>query len=243
MKKLRFNRTQRLTMRRNLRLIFQLLSVLSILTVPLVEFNFIENIILKWVVYAVLFISVLGISGPLILSRLPERVKATNVRRTIINILDMSCFNFSHEYPAKYRACIFMLPRKDSKVIRIEYLSSNMEDGPDKEIELEKWQGCTGTAWGERKPVVADLSLPEQEGGPKWRLTEEQKRLTEKLKAVLSIPIHHPTHSNQIISILSFDSEEPVADFFFQEYVQELAAVYAGILAELLCMVESPIPL
>ena len=242
-KKLKLNKAQRLTLLRSLRLVFQLLSVLSTLTVSLVQFKFIEDNILKCIIYIVLCISVLGTSGPLILSRLPERVKAMNIRRTIINTLDVACLNFTHEYPAKYRACVFMLPRKDSKVIKIEYNSQNMDDAPDNEIKLEKWQGCTGTAWGESRPVVADLTLPEQEGGPKWRLTDEQKKLTEKLSAVLSVPIYHPIQNTHIIAILSFDSEEPVADFFFQDSTQDLAAIFTSIFAELICMIESPISL
>ena len=240
---IRITRTAKIFIKRHIRFSAHILSILATLAVPLVEFNFITSSTLKWTVYALLLLSVLGTSGSLLLNQIPGRVKATQIKRLIVHQLDITCILLAHNRPAHYRTCLFMLPKKNSKTIRIEYCSTGMDGAADIDIELEKFQGCTGTAWGEKKPAIADLTIQAQEGGPKWQLTDKQKELTQKLKAILSIPIFHPKHHNQVIAILSIDSNEAVADFLMNDTTQELVATHAGLFSELLCTLDSPLPL
>lgn len=229
----RFNKNQKLQIQRGFRFTSQILVLVTAILTPIVEFGLTKNTVVKIIIYSVLVISALGSSLPLILGQIPERKRAINLRRLIIIALDTACLTLNFQHRAKYRACIFTMGKKDSNVLSIQYNSSNMDDAVDVDIKLEKLQGCTGHAWAEDQPVVADLTIAEQDGAATWGLTDEQKTMTEKLKAVLSIPICYPTNHRKI-GILSFDSEEPVADFFYEQHTQEIGAEFAGQFAILL---------
>ena len=118
--------------------------------------------------------------------------------------------------------------------LAIRFHSSNMTKAKDLGIRLEKWQGSTGNAWGYEAPVVADLTLAEVEGGARWGLDEDCVKMTSDLQAVFSIPVRHSTNPDQLVAILGFDTEEPVADFLKEHATQEIALEIASQFGSLL---------
>lgn len=201
------------------------------------------SIICRIILLILLALCAVGSQIPLILNNLPQVKRIDNYKDAIIKALDMAVYTFKLIQKIECRACIFMLPNKKSKEIEIRYFSSNMKDAKDVGIKFEKYRGCTGVAWGIRKPVIADLTIPKKEASPDWLLTHDQLEMTTDLNTVFSHPISHPYNKNTMIGILSFDSKDAVTDFFQREDIQKLVAEYAGHYARLICEINNPIPL
>ena len=127
----------------------------------------------------------------------------------MVKILDIAAQEISEKTQSKVRANIFIRKNPRKPYIEIVYNSSNMNSAPDLNIKLEKWQGCTGHAWGYRSPTLANLSIPEAKGGAPWGLSDEQVELTKHLHAILAVPVWHPEDKNKIIAMVSFDASEP----------------------------------
>ena len=121
-----------------------------------------------------------------------------------------------------FRANIFQKCPRNNKLC-IRYSSTNMAGAPDLGIALEKWQGCTGHTWGYDAPIVADLSIPAVRGGATWGLDDDQLKLTKDLATIFSLPIRHPDDNRKTIGILSFDSQNPIADFLTQDENRDIA--------------------
>jgi hypothetical protein len=114
----------------------------------------------------------------------------------------------------------------------------NMVAAPDRSISLEKYQGCTGHAWGRKEQTVADLSAAsDAELSTTWKLTSEQIAVTTNVKSILSTPIRFP--GDNIVGILSIDSNDPLATSGLdQAEIMNIAVQSAEILAGLLEMGE-----
>ena len=146
--------------------------------------------------------------------------------------LDLACLAMSMGRYS-FRANVFTKCAGDEKIC-IKYHSTNMEGAGDLEIELERWQGCSGQAWGYNAPVVADLTLPDVQGGAKWGLTPMQMEMTKDLVTILSLPIRHPDNDELTIGILSFDTTEPIADILKSDEQKNTALAEASLMGLLL---------
>lgn len=216
----------------------QLLAFISAILVAAVEFEFITNQPIKVAIYIALVISLL-INFILSFLGIWPRV-ATNTENVVSRVLDLACLVLERDNNFDLRSNIFLLS-KDKRTLEIRYHSSNMSGVPDLGIKLEKWQGCTGHCWGYGAPTIADLTIPENEFGSQWGMTEDQIRLTENLGSIFSIPIINPSDSSQIVGILSFDSEEPIADYFYENFshnrfVQRLSNIFGSLLSHLISL-------
>ena len=135
--------------------------------------------------------------------------------------LDLACLAMS-DGQYSFRANVFMKCSNNENQICIKYHSTNMIGATDIEIKFDKWQGCAGQSWGYNAPVVADLTLPEVDGGSKWGLTSEQLEMTKDLSAILSLPVRHP-ESEMPIALLSFDTQEPIANLLKQDHHKNIS--------------------
>jgi hypothetical protein len=82
-----------------------------------------------------------------------------------------------------------------------------MANQPDRDIVFDKWQGCTGHAWGTGQQVAADLSKVSPDDLIQiWKLTPTQISVTRGLGAILSTPIEIG-RDKKIVGILSIDSD------------------------------------
>lgn len=160
-------------------------------------------------------------------------IPINRLRSIVTKALDKACLDMSTGINQDLRANVF-LPKGDDQRLGIEFHSSSMDGDPDLKIELEKGQGCTGVAWMRGKPIVADLTQPEVEGGALWGLTPNQMAMTRDLKAILSIPIRHPDNPALPLGILSFDSREPIANRFASPEIADIAFEVAGEIGTLL---------
>ena len=192
-----------------------ILALLSGLGMAAIKLNYIKNNLATLLIFITLFLSLLGetILGFLNLRKNPWldfSGKSRNAHEVITQALDLACLAMSDGSYA-LRANVFLKCDRDETRLCIMYHSTNMTDTKEIKISFEKWQGCTGQAWGYKAPTVADLTLPEVMGGSKWGLTTKQLKITSHLKAILSLPVRHPDN-NSIIAILSFDSTSPIAE-------------------------------
>jgi len=151
----------------------------------------------------------------------------------VTQALDLACLVMSEGHYS-FRANVFTKCNGDRDKICIRYHSTNMEGANDLEIKLEKWQGCSGQAWGYAAPIVADMTLPEVQGGSKWGLTLKQREMTSHLLAIFSLPIRHSDNSELIIGILSFDSTDPIANMLTNDHQKNIALAEATQLGLLL---------
>jgi|SRR5579859_76246 len=129
------------------------------------------------------------------------------------------------------RSCLFLIGADEKMYIAQHH---NMGDSADVSIRLEKYQGCTGHAWGRGKQTVADLSAVSNEDlSTTWKLTPEQIAVTTKVKSILSTPIRYP--GGIIVGILSIDSSGPLAESGLnQSDIMDTAVQSAEALAGLL---------
>lgn len=139
-----------------------------------------------------------------------EKKRAYEIIKDAIN---KESKNFSTD-KVKVRSNLMMVKRKKGwcfceKILEIVCYSDNMNQDRDRVLELEKWMGCAGQAWGMKHPIAAtktreeDLTL----GGPQWFLPPEITELTKDLLAIISIPVEH-IHTTEIIGVLNFDSKD-----------------------------------
>lgn len=105
--------------------------------------------------------------------------------------------------------CAVFLPDdiRDPRVLDTVY-AYNKEDAPDRELKLQPFQGSAGHAWAMRRQTVAllgEVSAFDLE--QTWKLTPEQIRLTQHLKVIVSTPIWAWEDPDQLIGVVSVDSE------------------------------------
>jgi len=140
-----------------------------------------------------------------------ERWRDNMVSRLVQSDLDAACREVQELATADVRVCLLRPRGIRTRVLMVNFSSSNMLTASDRGIRLEKWQGCSGKAWGHVKPVVADLTLPSAEGGPDWSMTPDLLELTKDIKAVLSYPVNIPRNGSTLYGILSIDSKSGIA--------------------------------
>lgn len=210
-------------------------SVLSTLGFGAIKLNYISNPIIKLVIFISLAASAVGdavITTQIVRQQNKSGAEQVSASEVIRKALDLACIAMSSDGLYNFRANVFTLCSSDKNKICIKYYSTNMEEAADRKISLERWQGCSGHAWGYNAPVVADLTLPEVNGGAKWGLTHKQVELTKDLGAILSLPVRLPD-DEVTIAILSFDTEEPIADLLIKDHHTKIAyevALQVGLL-------------
>jgi NTE family protein len=93
----------------------------------------------------------------------------------------------------------------------------SQEPSDDSTLELAQDAGCTGQAWTEGKPVIADLEQAAKDPS-RWKMTLAQhRRVPRDRKAMLSVPIWgYPGAEREFgmhpIGTLSIDSSTPLTD-------------------------------
>ena len=161
--------------------------------------------------------------------------KRLNTANAIItSVLDHSIVTISGKNNYRIRANIFMPLRNNQNSLKMRFNSSNAESSPENNLIFEKWQGCTGRAWGYKSPVLGDLTLIKAKNGSEWGLTNEQKELTRNLATILSYPIRHPKDKSKVVGILNFDSEQPIAEHLSDQNIQETVSLIAAEIALIL---------
>lgn len=97
---------------------------------------------------------------------------------------------------------------------RILVYHHGMEGASDVGLELAEDAGCSGTAWANQSPAIADLEQAAANPGL-WKMTvEEHEKVPISRKSMISVPI--PGRSGEFgthpIGTLSVDSITPLAD-------------------------------
>lgn len=114
--------------------------------------------------------------------------------------------------------CHVMLPT--ARATRIVVYQYGMDEDADRFLELPDEVGCSGEAWDTRAPAVADL-LQARQDPAMWGMTpDQQARIPERLRSMLSAPIFElgrSVHSGEarveelpLIGTLSIDSDRPL---------------------------------
>jgi hypothetical protein len=110
-----------------------------------------------------------------------------------------------------------MLPTgrpEDTRIVTYHY---GMDGDADVDLELPEKAGCSGRAWSERTPVLADLTVSAEDPA-EWGMTSEQHdKVPKSQKSMLSVPIHRMWQSGEgspppPVGTLSVDSETPLTD-------------------------------
>lgn len=187
------------------------------------------------ILYAIIFFTlVIGLAGNAILALINlKKQKASTIDPNsasdlIRKALDLACITMSSDGRYNFRATVFMRCKDDKNKICVRYHSSNMDEAKDRNMSLDKWQGCAGQAWGYSAPIVADLTLPEVEGGSTWGLTPKQIEQTHDLGTILAIPVRPPDSDELTIAILGFDTEEAIADLLIKGHHKNIALEVAS---------------
>ena len=114
----------------------------------------------------------------------------------------------------------------------------NMENDPDRDLELGIDSGAAGRCWQTRGPVICDLANARATFATQWRMTERQQaRVRPSLRSLLSVPILVPTDKNLCpqdrlpIGVLSFDSDHDLRRDFHGGPVQKAAAECAAVVS------------
>jgi NTE family protein len=110
-----------------------------------------------------------------------------------------------------------MLPSGRPEATRIVTYHYGMEGDTDVDLELPENAGCSGKAWSERAPALADLAQAATNPAP-WGMTPEQHaKVPASRKSMLSVPIHPPLEPGEQIppppvGTLSVDSTTPLEE-------------------------------
>ena len=143
------------------------------------------------------------------------------------------------------RANVF-LPSTGNRV-KIFY-SYNMDEDPDRELELKMGAGATGRCWLERKTKLVDLGEIGRKAAKDpdymervWDMTPDQQAAVRKsLNSLLSVPILDPRRTEspddppEIVGILNIDSDHPKEEIFQDARVVEKAEQFSKTIASLL---------
>jgi len=195
------------------------------------ELGYVTDPFVKRIILAILIASLIG-DAILAIKRLLEQrasvADKASASDVIKKALDLACIAMSSDGVHNFRANVFSISKEKKNEICIKYHSTNMDEAADQKIRFAKWQGCVGYAWGYRAPTVADMTLPFMDGGPRWGLTAEQLELTNHLKAILALPVRLPKDHESIIAILSFDTEEPIAELLIKDHHKKIASEVAS---------------
>lgn len=122
---------------------------------------------------------------------------------------------------------------KTCLMIRHHY---NMKGYLDLNIILHPGRGVSGKAFKENIPKIGDTTLINHPGGDDWNLTSEEKKITEKVKSIISVPIRHVNDKDKVVGVLNVDSTEELKDTpfqvpDFQELLRKMSEVFYNFVA------------
>lgn len=110
-----------------------------------------------------------------------------------------------------------MLPTGREEATRIVAYHYGMDRDGDIDLELPENAGCSGRAWSELKPALADLAQAAKNRA--WGMTKEQHaKVPRNRKSMLSVPIHPLLSEDEQhnppppVGTLSVDSGTPLRD-------------------------------
>ena len=113
----------------------------------------------------------------------------------------------------------------------------NMENDPDRDLEVGATSAASGKAVTERRAAVADLGLLRITATPPWGMkTDEQMRVRPTLMSILSVPIFNPEDiDGPLLGSLQVDSDLTVEEAgFTKPESAELLQQFADLLSLLL---------
>lgn len=113
----------------------------------------------------------------------------------------------------------------------------NMENDPDRDLEIGATAAASGKAITERRAAVADLGLLQITATPSWGLqSSEQARVRPTLKSILTVPIFNPEDiDGPLLGSLQVDSDLTVEEAGFNRpEAAELLQQFADVLSLLL---------
>jgi hypothetical protein len=117
----------------------------------------------------------------------------------------------------------------------------NMENDPDRDLEVGATAAASGRAVTERKAAVADLVLLQITAVPAWGMqSSEQARVRPTLKSILTVPIFNPEDiDGPLLGSLQVDSDLTVEEAGFNRPESaELLQQFADVLSLLLIGVQ-----
>ena len=108
----------------------------------------------------------------------------------------------------------------------------DLSNSPEWDLMFEKRQGCSGTAWDQKRQIFGDLTRIKEEGGSQWNLTKGMLEITRNVKAILSTPIMKKWRG--VVGVLNIDTLDPsLVEFLRDEETREQASEAAQVLAAL----------
>lgn len=113
----------------------------------------------------------------------------------------------------------------------------NMEQDPDRDLEIGATAAASGKAVSARRAAVADLGLLQITSAPTWGLqAAEQARVRPTLKSILTVPIFNPEDiDGPLLGTLQVDSDLTVEEAgFTRPESAELLQQFADLLSLLL---------
>ena len=117
----------------------------------------------------------------------------------------------------------------------------NMEDDPDRNLEIAAAAAASGKAVTERRAAVADLGLLRITAAPAWGLqADEQAKVRPTLMSILTVPIFNPEDiGGPLLGSLQVDSDLTVEEAgFTKPESAELLQQFADVLSLLLVGVQ-----
>ena len=116
----------------------------------------------------------------------------------------------------------------------------NMENDPDRNLEIDATAAASGKAVSERRAAIGDLVLLQITAVPSWGLRpDEQALVRATLKSILSVPVFDPNHVNgPLLCTLQVDSDltmeeagfnRPEAAELLQQYADRLSLLMIGV--------------
>ena len=134
-----------------------------------------------------------------------------------------------------------MMPKDDS--LRIIAHTNGYLDS-ETTMVLKSGEGCAGKAWANKLDVIADLTKT-SDPVRDWSIPlEENQKVSDNLKSILSVPIYAPKTydpalgEGDVVGILNVDSEEKITDKF-PSLSRTVLQTYIYVLSQLLMEVDN----
>jgi hypothetical protein len=116
----------------------------------------------------------------------------------------------------------------------------NMENDPDRHLEIDATAAASGKAVTDRRAAVADLVLLQITAAPTWGLrAHEQARVRPTLKSILSVPVFNPRNvDGPLLGTLQVDTDltleeagfnKPEAARLLQQFADVLSMLMIGV--------------
>jgi len=157
-----------------------------------------------------------------------ERVGA--VIEVMLNQLVRSLPSARGQGGGRLRANVMLADKSGTQRIKWAY---GMDDASDRNIALERWQGCAGYAFCDRSVTWADLGgLVQREIRDQWKLTAEQYAATREVRSVVSAPL---SKGGKVVGTVNVDSDKPLAESLLgNDEVRDLVAQTAELVGRIM---------